>query len=308
MKIKKQLILTLGIAASLAFNVPIRADGEHEHGDDHERGGQVEGREDLHQKLRLTATADAPDGATGCAKIKAHDDEGVSSASLKIKVKGLIDGTYTVIATNLSDGASNILGTFDVITSSGDEDDDDGDGEEDGDDDEEGSTLVGEGAASAGDFETDEDEGGEIEFGDDGEAFPDGFNPLDIGGIQIADANGVVLLAGDFTDLAQLAHSRFFAKVRITPGPAATAASGRARVHGRVVRKAVHQAFAMTVKNVPKSAELTLKVNGRHPMKVRSTRSGQLRVTKLPGGVLAHRVVTVTVEDKDGVQILGAHF
>lgn len=42
--------------------------------------------------------------------------------------------------------------------------------------------------------------------------------------------------------------------------------------------------------------------------KVRSNTKGNLAVTRLPKGVIGHRIVTIKVDDANGQRVLNAHF
>jgi hypothetical protein len=243
-------------------------------GDGSVRGGHVEGGEFLHERVVLTVSADAPVDAHGVAEIHARNQHGASRAMLKIKTRGLNAGTYTASVTSVADGSVTVLGTFDVA----------GTGEE-----EDGDVI----------FHTESE---------NGLVFPEGFNPLDVAGLQIADANGVVMLTGDFSNVAASTVASFTAKVRITPGEAAPEARGVAATSSKVRRHKVRQSFTLAAKGVPASSMLTLKVNGNDAGTVMTSRKGRLAVHKLPAEVDVHKITSVTLEDENGATILSAHF
>jgi len=243
-------------------------------GDGSVRGGHVEGSEFLHERVVLTASADAPADARGVAEIRARNHDGENRAVLKIKTRGIDAGTYTASVTSMADGSVTVLGTFDV----------------------EG---------------TGEGKDGDVEFHNEGEAglaFPDGFNPLDVAGLQVTDANGVVMLTGDFSNVATSAVANFTAKVRITPGEAAPEAKGVAAVGSKVRRHRIRQSFTIAAKGAPASSTLTLKVNGSDAGTVKTTRRGRVLVRKVPAGVDVHKITSVTLEDENGTTVLSAHF
>ena len=240
-------------------------------GDASVRGGEVEGSEDLHQKVELVPTADAPVGSGGRAAIIAANEEGVTTATLRVKTHGLDVGTDTVSVTSLADGSVTVLGTFDVVSHD--------DGEED-----------------------------HCEFGEAGLPFPAGFNPLDVATVQIADANGVVLLTGDFSNVTGSTNTHYVAKVRVTPGAAAPHAKGLALASAKVRNHVLKQHFTLKAKGAPAGATLTLRINGSAVGSVTSTATGRVLVQSLPDGVKAHKIRSVSLENADGVRVLSAHF
>ena len=240
-------------------------------GDGSVRGGGLEGNEHLHEEIALTATTDALPGTKGEARIKAADHEGTTTAFLKLETQGLAAGTYTVKVTSAADGTVTVLGTF---------------------------------AAAASSTETDH-----AEFGTEaGLAFPTGFNPLDVATVQIADAAGIVLLTGDFSNVSAAAAANFTAKVRVTPGAAAPRAKGTATATSRLKRSGVQQTFTLAAKGVPASATLTVKVNGVTARTVGTTHGGRVLVGKLPKTIRSHKISSVTLETASGTRVLSAHF
>src|SRR5262249_7853018 len=133
-------------------------------------GGGVAGSEQLDAKTLLTATSNAPAGATGAARLDADDHNGANTATLFVVPNGLAAGTYTVSVTSSTDGSATALGTFDVTTSS-----------------------------STGTCD------GEVKFGTHtGLPLPSSFNPQDVAGVQVADSTGVVMLTGSFTSTSTI--------------------------------------------------------------------------------------------------------
>ncbi len=309
MKPNTKRILTAIIAAGLSLSVTPRViSHEDDNDDDHERGGQVEGHERLEQKAKLTATADAPAGAKGKAELKATNINGVSDAMLKLEIEGLADGTYTVTVASLADATvTTLLGSFDVVTGGSDpEDDGDGDGEgedqhdqasrasqDDGSDDDSGGGHHG-------------DEGVSVVFGGaDGIAFPVGFNPLDIGAVTIADANGVVLLSGSFDSAP---NSAFKAVVQVQGGVDDPDANGMVVVKARVKKNVLTQRFALVAHGLPAKVPVTVTFNGTQTINTHTTRKGNLAVTRLPKGVTGHRLTSVEISGENGEHLGKAHF
>lgn len=294
----------LFLAAGLLFTgAPLIANDSDE-GDDHQRGGEVDGDEEVQEEISLSPTLNAPSDARGSAEIEATDEDGVSSAKLHIEVEGLLAGIFTVSAVSAADGTTTtLLGTFPVQLES-----DDGDDSNHNDDSEDN----GDRHSAQHLEETDQLENqtqGEIEVGkDDGTAFPAGFNALDIGAILISDANGIVVLQGDFGNVSELTKGRFHAKVRIRPGSAAPSATGDARIASHVRHHVARQKFSLVAENVPADSSLMLNVNGQPAGEVKTTHSGKLIMTKLPRGIIAHRVTSVSVEHPTAGLVLSVSF
>lgn len=325
---KPTILLTALVAASLALSTAPRIIAhEGESGDDHQRGGEVEGTEDLEQEVLLTATPDAPAGAKGKAELKATNNHGVSSAILKLEVEGLAAGTYSVSVTSLADPTiATVLGSFDVaaVTTGGEDgaDGDNHDGEHHGGTDDAagaptGSTPPPPAKHDAGEHQGGGDDGGsEVVFGSvNGVAFPANFNPLDIGTVTIStpgttDANGapvagVALLTGSF---AAAPTTTFAATVQVQAGAGAPAATGIAVVKATVKKKVLSQRFALAAHNLPKSTAVTVTFNGAQKLKARTTSKGNLGVTRLPRGVAGHHLTSVEIDDAAGAHLGSAHF
>jgi hypothetical protein len=157
------------------------------------------------------------------------------------------------------------------------------------------------------------DDQGENETCGDGEfgtetsfAFPDGFNPLDVGAVEIADADGVVVLRGDFTNLARQRRCNLQFNVQITPGDAAPTATGTAALRVRVSRHVQRQKFLLKAQNVPVGVDSY--INGQPAGHVRTNRKGGVALRKLPRGVSGHRVYLVSFDDANGARVLSAKF
>ena len=270
-------------------------------GDGGVRGGGVEGRESLHQRVLLQASPDAPAGASGIALIEACNRGGANRAILEIKTTGLDAGTYTATVTSLADGSVTVLGTFDVgATNEGEYDGVEfGNAGPTGD-----ASLSGLPSGFHGIVvRTSTSDGSES-----GLPFPAGFNPLDVAGLQIANAGGVVMLTGDFSNVGASVGAIFAAKVRITPGAAAPRARGIAAASSTVQRHRMRQSFSLIATHAPASTTLTVKINGNSVGTVRTSRFGRVVMRKLPRGVDVHKITSVKFENKNGATVLSAHF
>src|SRR6266850_2121 len=108
--------------------------GEHQCNDqdDNDHGGDIDGNETLEATIVLTATADAPAGAVGLAKLESDNQDGTVTAKLSIETQGLAAGDYTLSAVKKSDGSSVTLGQISIGTSEDDEDGDVEHNDEDG--------------------------------------------------------------------------------------------------------------------------------------------------------------------------------
>ncbi len=238
-------------------------------------GCGIAGSEHLNARTLLTATSNAPTGAFGAARIDGDDQQGVNTAELLIGTVGLTAGTYTVSITSATDGSVSVLGTFVVAT-----------------------TTSNSSNSSC-----------QVKFGTRaGLPLPAGFNPQDVAGVQVADATGVVMLTGSFTNTTTVSTATFAAKVHVTPGPAAPALKGTASINSHVSRHALHQAFSLAASHAPKSSTLVLKVNGNAAGTVKTSRSGSLALRSLPKSARNKKVNSVSVETGDGTQVLSVHF
>ena len=312
MNLRTKQILTTLIAAGLSlYTSPRGISHEDGNDDDHERGGHVEGHERIEQKTRLTVTADAPVGSKGHAELRARNLNGVTAAILKLEVEGLPVGNYNVTVTSLADPTvTTLLGNFDVVAASTDPS---GDGDDDtGEDRQPPANPAG---AASGDAEKHDGEHHDGQ-GDDGESsvvfgglngapLPDGFNPLDIGGITVANANDVALLTGSF---ATAPTSAFTAVVQVQGGVDAPTASGRAVVRARVKRNVLTQRFVLAMHDLPANTPVTVTFNGVQSIRARTSGKGILGVTRLPRGVAGHRLTSVAIDGLQGEHLGTAHF
>ena len=234
----------------------------------------------LDEEILLTATTNAPAGATGKAELESEDDDGMTSAQVQIETEGLVAGTYTVNITDVSGTNTFVLGTFDVGSSS-DQDD---------------NTQVDDNSQG------DEDSGGKADF-----PLPAGLNPMDVAGISIADSNMVPVLVGDFAGATNIVTGEFDADAAVCAGPDTLG------IHGNVVMS-VHtrngkqrSKFLLVAQGAPPSQKLTLLVNGVVAGTARSDRHGKLVIKHLAKVNLA-TMKSVVAKDAHGHVVLSVSF
>jgi hypothetical protein len=132
---------------------------------------------------------------------------------------------------------------------------------------------------------------------------------MDIADIQIADAGGIVLLTGDFTDLATVSDTFLNANVKITPGAAAPQAKGKSTLAVRVVKGVLKQQFTLSVRGVPATGPLKLNVNGLPVGTVTPSSSGSISGRNLlPQEVAVDKIADVSLQTADGQTVLSAYF
>src|SRR5258705_11978890 len=95
--------------------------------DDNQQGSEFD------REIVLTATTNAPAGATGKAELKSDDEDGMTTAQLQVETEGLLAGTYTVSVNDVSGTNTFVLGTFDVGSSTNQDDNNQGDDNSQGD-------------------------------------------------------------------------------------------------------------------------------------------------------------------------------
>jgi hypothetical protein len=241
---------------------------------------ELRGNEQLHQEIILTATTNASASVSGKAKLEAETLDGIGSANLDIEVKGLPAGHYTVSVTRKSDSTAVLLGLF---------------------------TLTGARPGLDTRRAADADDEIEIRFRTEkGVPLPQDLHPLDVAGLLIADANGRVVLAGDFTDAAQTTRALFKAKVAVSGG--ATGVVGTAQIFTRTRRGFKTERFKLNVSGVTPNATLSLKINGEDAGTVTTDANGRLRLNSLPEGIEPESIILMELADPAGTNALTISF
>ncbi len=238
------------------------------------------GNEQLHQQIILAATTNTSPSASGKAKLEAETLDGVGSANLDLEVQGLPAGNYTVSVTRKSDSTTVVLGMF---------------------------TLAG----TRRGFDTyraaDADDEIEIKFRTEkGVPLPEDLHPLDVAGLFIADANGRVVLAGDFTDATQTTRALFKAKVAVTGNT--TGVVGTAQILTRTRRGFKTERFKLNVSGITPNATLALKINGQDAGTVTTDANGKLRLNSLPEGIEPESIILMELADPAGTNALTISF
>jgi len=256
--------------------------------DESQPGGDIQATEHLHQEIILTATTNAPPGATGKAELEAETDDATNTATFAVEVGGLLPGTYAVSVTKKSDGSTVQLGTFDV-------------GETDTND-----ALV---------FNVMGDDNGqsgtvnEAESGtEEALAPPHSPNPMDIASVSISDSNGDLVLTGNFADAADMMSGLFKAKVAVAAGPAAPNASGLAVVQSKVKRGAKQTKFRLLATGASPNEVLILKINGTDVGTVTADQHGRIRLKSLPTDVDPESLILMEFDDSDGTNAMTISF
>ena len=223
------------------------------------------GREELHHRIVLTATTNAPLNATGKAELEVDEKDSTDTAAFAIEFDGLLPGQYTISVTRKSDGSSVSLATFE--------------------------------SENAGGFGN-----------DDALPLPAGLDPLDIAGISISDAHGVVLLAGNFLDDAEVNSGSFKVEVSVTAGPAAPAARGRALVQSKIMKGTRKAKFRLVASGAAPNEVLTLKINGVDVGTVTADKHGRVHMRELPADVDPESLILMEFDDGTGTNALTINF
>jgi hypothetical protein len=230
--------------------------------------------EQLHHEILLSATADAPAGATGKARLQAENHHGTLRAGIEIEVRGLPPGHYRISVTRLSDDRRFELGAIEV------------------------------GDASR----TQAQDEAEIEFGSQrGLPLPEGLDSLDVAGVFITLGERV-LLAGDFMSEADTVRALFKARIPVAAGIAAPRAAGIAVIRARTRNGFTTGRFKLNVKGITPNATLALKVNGADAGLVTTDDHGRLRLGSLPEGIEADSITLLELAEPDGTNALTINF
>lgn len=236
-------------------------------------GLELQGTEELHSMVVLSASPAAPAGTTGLVVLEAEDQGGAITAHMDFQVQGLAAGAYTISIGKKSDtNAIVALGTFNV-------------------------SLANESIR----FSTDADPS-------NGHPLPVDFDPLDVGFIWIANADGQMVFTGDLLDGSSVMSGLFKAKVPVISGAAAPGASGMAFAKSKVTNGVRTTRFKLFARGAIPNATLTLKINGIDYGTVNTDDNGNLKLQNLPDGVDAESILWMEFDDPDGTNALSISF
>jgi hypothetical protein len=262
-------LFALGSSALLAFASTVRAD-------DNEQGGDISGTESMEVEVAMIPTAAAPAGSSIELSLENEDDDGMSTATLKLETKMLPADTYSVSVTLKSDGSTVALGGF---TSDGSEA---------------------------------EVEFGSSE----GTPFPPNFNPFDIATVTVFNSINVAIFTADLTSLASVASISMSAAITATPGPAAPNANGTAALLANAVRGAASGSLVLTGHSLPAKTKVNVVINGTTVKKTSTDSAGNANVSLVPkakGGTIGRGVTifgvrSVRLTNGSGAVLLDASF
>jgi hypothetical protein len=276
-------------------------------GDDHESDQSSEGcSKEFEAKFCLLPTTNAPADAKGKAKIESESEDGVQTGEMKIKVKGLPDGDYTVSVFLASSSNTVDIGQITLSSSSSGGDDEDDDQDRD---------SIQKNDDNHDDGDDNDDDQGEDEQGDDhhqGEAaefefaLPSDLDPMDIVQVIVSDSNGTQLLVGDLSDSDGGCKATLTVDAPVTSGDAAPEAAGTAHLKSKVRKGKVHNRFTLVANNVPPRSTFTVEVNGTEVGTAKSNKKGKLLLKKLPKNISS--VDTVRLLDSNGNEVAHTNF
>lgn len=278
---------------------------------------------ELHQKIILTATADAPAGAIGKADIEVENEHGISRSELEIETKGLLPGDYTVTITNKSVGDSYVLGTISVAAESAKRYSGQGTGknkkidfddyEIDDDDCGDNHTTNNEddfddcGDNHATEHEDDFDCKDNTTESENNFMLPEGLALTDLGAISILDANSIEVLKGAFDNSTNTPQKIFAARAALIPGIAGPEVSGKAFIHAINMKNKQSGRFFLLARNAPANITLHITVNGNGVGTIKSNKMGRVVLHRLPWVNLA-TVKSITASDPNGKMVFSAKF
>ena len=262
----------LVLAACIASLTPrLRAD-------DGVEGGDIQGSESVDQEIVMTPTAAAPTGSTMELSLEAQDDQGSTTADLKLEGSGFFAGTYLVSATLKSDGSSLSLGNFSV----------DSEGE------------------------------AEIEFGGEATPFPANLNPLDIATVSILDSNLVIIFTANLNQISGSSVATRTATVQALPGSTDPNATGTAVLNAVFSGGQAKGSLQLIGHGLPAKLQLAVKVNGilSNVKKITTDKGGNVSVNIGPKGkagtvatgVTLFQVNSIQLSDRFGNALLSAGF
>lgn len=322
----------LGICAALAILGGVFVAFSFAH-DGWDGDGDHHGFLHLEQGITLTATTNAPSGATGKAELVAECAGGTNMSVLLVQTAGLTDGTYTVSVTDDTGTNTFVLGTFDVAAPTNRN-------------------------SHCGHLGLTNEFGGGCTFtnGFDFSAWTNWvcqsvstnvFNPgictnfaglwtnwfatctisnhpphhetngvqttggsfilpasleaTNVASVSIADSNSVVDLVGDFTNITNVVTCAFDTGCDLTPGTNWPNVHGSATITFTEVRGREHGKFLLTAQGAPAGQKYALFVNGAPTGRTRSDKLGNVTITNLHQKDLSTVKTVVVTDGNDNV-------
>jgi len=218
-------------------------------------------------KFSLPGTPDAPAGAKGKALFKSVNQDGNQTASLKLRTHGLDPGDYTVNGVLTSDGTQVPLGLITVAE-----------------------------PGSGGKHTKDTSDTLDVATDASGS---------DIGGLVVADSNGVAMLQGDLASPGS--SGNLSASVPVIGGDSSPGATGNAKLKVNVKNGNRKDNFLMRATGVPPNSTFAVNVDDADTgTTVKSTGSGRVTVKKLPPGLGS--ISSVSLTDEGGGEVARADF
>lgn len=259
-------------------------------------GSEIIGTETFEAKVILTGTTNAPD-ASGRAEIESENDNGTVTGQMQVETSGLVAGDYQVNVVKTSDGSTENVGTLTVggddtnevsVTSTNED------------------SLTCTNGSSTLNLSSSNSVWVSQQGGSDGEGdftLPSDLNAADIAQVVVADSLGNPVLTGDVGGSNSI---NFNATVHITAGPAAPNAQGIAQLQNHVNKGKQKAKFLLNATGVPANTTLNVVVNGSVVGTVKSTKSGHVKLNKLPVDLMT--VQTIELQDGGGATVGTAQF
>lgn len=288
---KTKLLLTVLLVSALAvFN--LNAGNGHDDQDDDDQGdhhcqeGDIDGQETFDARIVLTATANAPEGAAGSAKLKSENEDGSEFAVLKVHIKGLVPGDYVVSAVRKSDGSVVVLGSITEADDAEEGDQGDEDRDEQGD-------------------EGDDDGDNGVRCENAKFILPAELSATDVAQIVVSDVDGNAMLVGDLVSLEAGSSIKLAAKVRIK-AEGARGARGSATLQSVGQKGKWHHSVTVNASGLPANASFGVYLNGTRVVTAKANKKGQLTVGKVSQG--KSKVQTMRLQNAKGATAARARF
>ena len=256
----KKLFIALCTVGLLTTSSSVRAD------DDHKQGGSTNGVENLQVNAAFIATSNAPAGATGTLRIHGRDRHGTSETDMKIRTRGLPDGSYPLTATLKSDGSTVALGQITLPP----------------EDESQNSNSANHNGVNGSTNQNAHAQKPKVNSSESDVELPSGVSAMDLATVTISDSNSVPLLVADLVNAAGKSLVVFHSRVPVVssdPNVKGTAVLNTQAHNGKQ-----HGNFVMVVHKLPANTTLHVVVNDQDTgTTVTTNRRGSVVVKKLTG-------------------------